>query len=361
MLERTALPDVTDADLQSVPLERAHTIPASWYTDARFHKLDQECIFSRHWQIVAHTSQLKNPGDVLVDSVAGRPIIIVLGRDRQIRAFYNVCRHRGGPLAMQNGNSNVLQCKYHGWTYTLEGSLRGAPHFDGVASFACKDYGLIPVPLECWEGLIFVRLSAEGPALSDYMTGIADRISPISVKEKQFYSRAEYRVHCNWKVYTDNYLEGYHVPYVHPELCKLYDYKNYKTDVSQFHTLQYAPLQTSGEAYYFWIFPNVMLNILPGRLQTNSVVPITCDETLVVFDYYYDDISSPQALKMIQNDLEYSDRIQQEDIEICEHVQRGLGSGVYDRGRFSVQFEEAVYRFQTLIKETYRDWIAARL
>src|SRR5262249_10524854 len=150
---------------------------------------------------------------------------------------------------------------------------------------------------------------------------------------------------CNWKVYMDNYLEGYHVPYVHPELCKLYDYRNYTTEVHHYYSLQCSPLSgqeniyTRGEggAYYYCIFPNFMLNILPGRLQTNLVLPLAHNRTLVIFRYYYDDVTSPAALKMIEDDLRYSDRVQQEDMQICEHVQKGLESRAYDRGRFSVK------------------------
>jgi choline monooxygenase len=163
----------------------------------------------------------------------------------------------------------------------------------------------------------------------------------------------------------DNYLEGYHVPHVHPELCKLYDYRNYMTEAHRYYSLQHSPLsgqeniytKSEGEAYYYCVFPNFMLNILPGRLQTNLVLPLAHNQTLVIFQYYYDDVSSPSAQKMIEDDLEYSDRVQQEDIEICEHVQKGLESRAYDRGRFSVKFEEGVYLFQNLLKQAYKGWL----
>ena len=294
-----------------------------------------------------------------------------------VRAFFNVCRHRGGPIAIEErGNCNALQCKYHGWTYTLEGMLRGVPQFDRVELFDRKDYGLVPVMFDVWEGLVFVNLSRSTRIvdLQLIVSGICERIKPNSLAAKKFCRRVSYEVNCNWKVYVDNYLEGYHLPYVHPELCNLLDYQKYITETFEHCSLQYSPLtgkeniysppslpksgnqdaSGSGAAFYYFIFPNFMLNILPGRLQTNLVVPIMHNKTRVIFDYYYDDISSPHALKIIEDDIEYSERIQQEDIEICEHVQKGLESIAYDRGRFSVEMEKGVYHFQCLLKGAYR-------
>ena len=365
MLDKQALAKLVEDDLGIQPLERAETIPSCWYTDPQFYNLEKECVFARTWQGVGHLRQVQNPGDFFLANIAGNPIIVVRGKDEQLRAFYNVCRHRGGPLATKDGNGAVLQCQYHGWTYLLDGSLRGVPYFDRVELFECKDFGLISIDVDSWEGLVFVRLVPEDLSLITYFDGIVERIAPTQLKNKTFSRRVEYQLNCNWKVYMDNYLEGYHVPYVHPELCKLYDYRNYVTEGHRYYSLQYSPLsgdeniytKGEGEAYYYCIFPNFMLNILPGRLQTNLVLPLSHNQTLVIFQYYYDDVSSAAALKIIEADLEYSDRVQQEDIEICERVQKGLESRAYDRGRFSVKFEEGVYLFQTLLKKAYRNWI----
>jgi choline monooxygenase len=366
MVDKNALRNLIERDLEIQPLEKAETIPSSWYTDPQFHQLEKECIFARTWQGIGHLGQVQNPGDYFLATIAGNPVIVVRDKDQQLRAFYNVCRHRGGPLACQDGTgATVLQCQYHGWTYLLDGSLRGVPHFDRVELFDRKDYGLIPVEVDCWEGLVFVRLCPNSIPLRAYFEGILERIAPTQLRTKTFYRRIDYPVNCNWKVYMDNYLEGYHVPYVHPELCKLYDFRSYVTETYQYYSLQYSPLsgqeniytKGEGEAYYYCVFPNFMLNILPGRLQTNLVLPVAHNKTLVIFEYYYDDTTSLGALKMIEDDLEYSERIQQEDIEICERVQIGLESRAYDRGRFSVKFEEGVYRFQALLKEAYRNWI----
>jgi choline monooxygenase len=320
---------------------------------------------------VGHVSQLPLPGDYLLGTVGHESVLVIRGKDSKLRAFYNVCRHRGGPLAIEErGNCNIIQCKYHGWTYLLDGSLRGTPKFDRTELFDEKEFGLVPIPLEEWEGLLFVRLSpgtgddrASGAVRTPgkLFDGIAARIAPHALAPKKFAQRVGYDVLCNWKVYVDNYLEGYHLPFVHPELCNLLDYQKYVTETYGDYSLQYSPFTGkenvytggSGEAYYYFLFPNFMLNILPGRLQTNTVIPVAHNRCKVMFDYYYDDLSSPSAAKAIQADLDYSDMVQKEDIEICELVQRGLESRSYDRGRFSVEMEQGVYHFQCLLKKAY--------
>ncbi|MEK6566758.1 MAG: aromatic ring-hydroxylating dioxygenase subunit alpha [Bacteroidota bacterium] len=365
MASLQALPDMKAEDLSIQPLEQAETIPSNWYTDPLFHELDKEAIFCKSWQQIGHLSKVQNSGDQLVSNVAGNPILAVRGQDNVVRSFYNVCRHRWGPLAMEDCSSKVLQCKYHGWTYLLDGSLRGTPKFDRTELFDRKDYGLIPVPFDAWEGLLFVNLTGEGPALKRVFDGLRERILPVSLASKIFCKRLVYTVKANWKVYVDNYLEGYHLPYVHPELCNLLDYQNYVTETFQYYSLQHSPIQkkdnlygsTDGPAYYFFVWPNFMLNILPGRLQTNVVIPSAHDKCTVIFDYYYDDVASSKAKEMIEADILYSDKVQKEDAEICEHVQRGLQSRAYNKGRFSPDMENGVYHFQTLLKQAYRSAI----
>lgn len=362
MLNTSTIPEIKEKDLAILPLERAETIPSSWYTDARFHEFDKEVIFANTWQGVGHLSRVLNAGDQTVSTVADNPILIVRGDDNKLRAFYNVCRHRGGPLAMDDCNARVLQCKYHGWTYRLDGSLRGTPRFDRTELFDRGEYGLVPVNLDTWEGLLFVRLVGDGPPVGSFFTGITERIAPISIANKKFYRRISYSVACNWKVYVDNYLEGYHLPYVHPELCNLLDYGNYVTETFPWHSLQHSPIQakenlygsSEGLAFYYYVWPNFMLNILPGRLQTNLVLPIAQNRCIVLFDYYYDDITSEKARKITEEDIRYSDSIQQEDAGICEHVQKGLESRAYTTGRFSVECENGVHHFQSLLKQAYR-------
>ena len=362
MSGNATIPDFSEGELGIVPLERAQTIPSSWYTDPRFLEIEKKYLFNEMWQYVGHLSRAPNPGDYFVAELIGNPVIVVRGNDNVLRAFFNVCRHRGGPLAMQDGHGKVLQCKYHGWTYALEGHLRGVPRFDRTELFDKKDYGLIPLTLATSDGLVFVALGKGSHPLSSILRGIAERIAPIDLSSMKFYRQVNYKIACNWKVYVDNYLEGYHVPFVHPELAKVLDYQQYATETFEHYSLQHSPLAEEdnvygvgkGHAFYYLIFPNFMLNILPGRLQTNFALPLSHRETLVIFDYYYDDISSDAAMKRIEEDMRYSDFVQQEDIAICERVQKGLESVAYDRGRFSVEMERAVYHFQCFLKRQLR-------
>jgi choline monooxygenase len=356
-------PRIAAADLRVRPLARAETIPSAWYTEAGFHELDREAVFAASWQHVADVRQLAEPGDHVVADVAGQPIIVVRGQDGELRAFYNVCRHRGGPLALKDGSADMLICKYHGWTYRLDGMLRGVPHFNQVELFDKKDYGLTPVHLAVWEGLVFVHLGRRpAPPLATLLQSIQERVAPTRLGALRFARRVDYDVQANWKVYVDNYLEGYHVPYVHPELFTLYDYESYVTEVHDWYSVQVGPLTAEGniytagggEALYYHVFPNLMLNVVPGRLQSNVVIPLAPDRCRVIFRYYYHDVAAPTARERIEADVAFSDKVQREDAEICERVQRGLASRAYDKGRFSVRFEAGVHHFQSLLKHAYR-------
>lgn len=362
-----SLPDIDPADLVSVPLERSETIPSAWYTDPRFAELERRAVFGQTWQYVADLGGLASPGDVVVTDVAEEPIIAVRDRAGALHAFFNVCRHRGGPLALKDERCDMLICKYHGWTYRLDGMLRGVPHFNQVELFDKEDYGLTPVPLAVWERLVFVHLGLSPAPIEANFTGIRERVAPTRLGALRFVRQVVYEVHSNWKVYVDNFLEGYHVPYVHPELYTLYDYEQYVTEVHDRYSLQVGPLTSErnvytaggGDGLYYFVFPNLMLNVVPGRLQLNVVIPLAVDRCRVLFRYYYADADGPEARKRIEADVTFSDRVQQEDAEICERVQRGLRSRAYDRGRFSVRFEAGVYHFQQLLKQAYRDHLTA--
>ncbi len=352
-------------ELNQPTIEQAFTIPSSWYHDQEVFDFEQEELFACNWQYVCHKDQLKYTGDVVHAVIAGNPILLIKTKDEGIRGFYNVCKHRGGPLAVKKGTTTVLQCQYHGWTYLTDGSLRGVPDWNLVELFDEKDFGLEPVELQSWDGLIFARIESGGTDLEEIVKGIAERIAPISLENLQFYREDEYDINCNWKVYVDNYLEGYHIPIVHPELANLLDYKNYVTESYPMYSLQHSPFKgednvyqvSEGEAFYYFLFPNMMLNILPGRFQMNLVEPISTNRCKVYFWYFYDDVKSKEKTGIIKNDLAYSEIIQQEDIEICEAVQRGLQSKAYNKGRFSVKRELGVYHFQSLLKKQFKSVI----
>lgn len=351
------------AALDIKPIERAKTIPASWYTDPFYYDLDQQILFEESWQFIGHTSQLPSPGSFITASLGNESVIIVKGKDEKIRAFFNVCLHRGGPIETAHcGVARMLQCKYHGWTYRLDGTLRGVPRFNFVELFDKNDYNLVEVDLHCWEGLLFVRLNPKAGPLLEKMEGIRERILPMELSALKFYRRVKYDINCNWKIYVDNFLEGYHLPFVHPELCDILDINEYVTETSPYYSLQYSPITaeeneystSGGTAFYYHLFPNFMLNILPNRLQTNVIMPAGIGKTRVIFDYYYNEVHSEKAIQEIEQDIAFSDKVQWEDIEICEHVQKGVHSRAYDQGRFSVECEQGVYHFQKLLKESYK-------
>jgi choline monooxygenase len=187
--------------------------------------------------------------------------------------------------------------------------------------------------------------------------GIAERIHPVDLGAWRFARHVAYDVACNWKVYVDNFLEGYHLPHVHPGLSKVLDYRAYETELFEWYSLQHSPLRNNegiygdGTAWYYFIYPNVMLNIMPGRLQTNRVLPLGDDRCRVEFGYYYAEDAA--ALARSANDERFSDEIQVEDIAICEAVQRGLASGVYEAGRLSPKRERGVWHFHQLLRSAY--------
>jgi choline monooxygenase len=346
-----------DSDLQRLPLDRAVGLAARFYTDPAVLELERREVFSHSWQLAAHTGELASPGDHVVTEVAGTPILVLRDDGSELRAFHNVCRHRAGPLATRNGRgAGALRCRYHGWTYSLEGQLRAAPEMAEAREFDVGSVRLTEVRVREWHGLVFVALSESAPKFDAVFGGIAERIRPVDIAGMSFQRRIEYLVDCNWKAYVDNFLEGYHLPHVHPGLSRILDYRAYVTELFDWYSLQHSPMRDgeeiygTGDAWYFFVYPNTMLNIMPGRLQTNRVVPLGLGRCRVEFDYYY----SPEGTARSGRDQSFSDEIQREDTAICEAVQRGLVSGSYVGGRLCPKREAGVWHFQNLLRDAYR-------
>lgn len=338
----------------------AETIPSRFYFLPETLLQERRLLFHRLPQLVGRLDQLQTPGSYFTAEVQGEPFLILRDADDVLRAFHNVCRHRAGPVANGSGRCNVLQCRYHGWTYSLDGRLLGTPDFDGVELFERREMGLRPARVEAWNQFIFV--TSEGPfSLNELLGDITERTQHCEISNMKFAARREYVIDCNWKVYVDNYVEGYHIPMVHPSLMNELDYEHYRTLASRYYSIQdapirggdrvrgrYRPTEAQSEALYFWIFPNLMLNIYPDNLSTNLIVPLGTDKTLTVFEWFFHDIESAEARATIEQTIELSDEIQGEDIEICEAVQRGLRSSSYDRGRYSVKRENGLHHFHSL-------------
>lgn len=343
-------------------LARAATLPARWYTDPELLTLERERIFARTWQAVGHTSDVARPGDFFACELLGEPLVITRDEDRTLRAFYNVCRHRAGAVATGKGNRRTLQCQYHGWTYKLDGSLHKTPEFEGVADFDPACYGLKPVRAEAWGPYVFVNLDPQAAPLAETLGEILPETAHIPLDMMRLVERRDYIVECNWKVYCDNYLEGYHIPVAHPGLYRVLDYEQYRVEPRRYHSRQlsplrptagsrYANLQADSEVLYYWVFPNFMLNIYPDNLSANIVLPLGPERTLTIFEWFFHDLGSGAAWEAVQQGIAFSDEIQREDIEICEAVQRGLRSRSYTQGRFSVKRENGVHHFHALVAE----------
>jgi choline monooxygenase len=213
-----------------------------------------------------------------------------------------------------------------------------------------------------WLGLVFPPVvAANAPHFDAFTAGIDARLgADRGLAQYGHHHRVGYDVACNWKVYVDNYLEGYHVPHIHPGLNSLLDYRSYVTETAEWYSYQWSPLESGeglygdGDALYYWLWPNTMLNILPGRLQTNRVVPRGVDRCRVEFDFYYALDEGDAARARREADLAFSDEVQREDLTICEDVQRGLASGSYVPGRLNPLRENAVHHFHELLRAAYR-------
>ena len=344
------------------PLEQASTIPASWYVDGRIAELERESVFGGTWQVVARVDQFVQPGNFVTAELAGEPLVIVRGADGQLRAFYNVCRHHAAAVVTEEcGKASIFRCPYHGWSYGLDGSLKGAPEFEGVCSFDRAQNGLVPVLVDTWEQFVFVNLDPKAAPLSDFLGRLIHRVAALNLGSLHFFERRSYSLNCNWKVFVDNYLDGgYHVPHLHKGLNSVLDYKQYTIENEDRYCLQSSPMVSSGDdsataatrtgnrAWYFWQYPNFMINLYQGYMDTNLVLPDGVDRCTVVFDFYFDDVS-PLAAERNRQSIAVGERVNDEDIGICEAVQRGLHSRAYNAGRLSVRREAGEHLFHRLL------------
>ena len=358
-------------------IECAHTLASRFYIDPSILEIEKSKLFRSTWQLVGTLQHacgevngvkrtIADPETFFTAEVAGEPIIVVRDKQGTLRAFSNVCRHRAGPIAQGSGCKNVLRCGYHGWTYTLDGRLIGTPDVEGVEFFDRSTMGMVLLRLETWEQFLFVNFDAQAEPLVAFLGEIPRQARGFQFNGLHSVERRDYVINCNWKVYVDNYLEGYHIPIAHPGLMREIDYAQYRTETFRYYSQQFAPIRAMKvddgerlyapgtglqEALYFWIFPNLMVNIYPDNVSTNLIVPISHDKTLTVFEWFFHEAESMQARERIRKAVEFSDEVQQEDIGLCESVQRGLRSVTYDRGRYSVRRENGVHHFHMLLGE----------
>ena len=345
------------------PLDHASTIPSPWYFDEGIGELEHSAVFGKTWQAVGRAAQVQNPGQFLTADIAGDPIVVVRGEDSQLRAFYNVCRHHAAAVVTEaQGCAKQFRCPYHGWTYGIDGALKGMVEFDGVCDFERSTNGLVPVHVDTWEDFVFVNLDPDAGSLASFLGSIPPIVAPLQLTKKlRYFDRRTYTLQCNWKVYVDNYLDGgYHVPHAHKGLSSVIEYTKYTIENFERACLQSSPLSSDsgseagvastrqGRAFYLWIYPNFMLNAYEGVMDTNVVVPLGVDKCAVIFDYYFSDISAAAETRN-RGSIAVSEKVQDEDMGICDAVQRGLGSRAYLAGRLSVRREAGEHLFHRLL------------
>ncbi len=347
--------DFFDTEL---PIERASTPPASWYNTKQMFDRERATVFRRSWQAVGRLDSLAREGDYISGSLAGEPYVALRGEDGRLRAFYNVCRHHATCVADGNGNTRQLVCPYHGWTYGLDGRLLKAPRMAGIEEFKREENGLLPLEIETWGSWIFLRQETGNEKLNELLQPLETRLNAGSLR---FHKQVRYEIQCNWKVFVDNYLDGgYHVSHLHKNLASQLDLDGYHTEIIGKLSLQTCgagegkgstdgkdfPARLQGGAVYAFVYPNFMINRYGPMMDTNWVLPLGHQRTLTVFDYFFEPDCSAD---FIARSLEASDQVQQEDLGICESVQRGLASSAFDVGRYAPRLEGAAHHFHRLL------------
>lgn len=295
------------------------TPAATFYTDpARLH-VEQEQVFARSWQLVGHVDQLENPGDYFTTRLGREPLLFT-NDGGTIRGFFNVCRHRAGPVAQGCGRAQRLSCRYHGWTYDLSGQLLRATEMEG-ADFDPAKIRLQSVAVHRFGPLLFAALDPATPSFDSLFPGVTERCAPLALERMRYVTTRNYPVNANWKAYVDNYLEGYH-----------------------------GGASGDGQAYYYWLYPNLMLNIYEGQLQTNVVIPVDVDHTIVRFDWFSPEpVPDPETNERWRELTHFSEMVQAEDAGICETVQFNFGSRAYRPGPYSPKRESGVRLFHSLM------------
>jgi choline monooxygenase len=350
-------------------IARAWSLPTRFYTDPAVFAAENEKIFAHSWQVVGHRHQLANPGDFFTTELQGEPFLLVRGASGELRGFYNVCRHRAGPPAEGCGSRKLFRCGYHGWTYGLDGKLISATEVEGVQDFRPEDFALKQVRAQEWFNLVFVNLDPNAEPLLKSLGELPEQAESFGFQRMKLFERRTYDMKCNWKTYVDNYLEGYHLPSVHPGLNRELDYNAYTVEPYARHVRQFSPIRgaqpgdSTPRRYqeardelttdYFWIFPNWMLNCYPDNISLNIVLPLETERSLAIFEWYLPekDLRSQAALEAVT----FSDQIQIEDVAICETVQKNLHSRSYERGRYSVQQEKGVHAFHRMYADAMQE------
>ncbi|HLI79104.1 MAG TPA: aromatic ring-hydroxylating dioxygenase subunit alpha [Candidatus Binataceae bacterium] len=335
-------------------LESGHTLPARWYTNNAVFAAEKERIFHRSWQYVGHAGQVAKPGDFITTKLGDIPVVIARDTDGGLRAFANVCRHRGSEVVLEcAGNRKTLQCHYHGWTYNLDGTLRNAPRANEQQSFAKEELSLIPFAIETWGPMIFVKPNREPGSLRDVIGNLPSLFDSarIDLTRLRMYRQDVYDIAANWKIIIENFNECYHCPIAHPAFSELIDTDKYSVDTEhEYYSTYCGPLLRSREpgVTYATLWPTAMiaLSSMPMAMQVLCTYPIDAGHTRETIDYYFAEGTSDDQIRQYK---ELADLVQREDVVLCESVQRGLAAGIIENGTLMLSRERGIQHFQRLV------------
>lgn len=355
-------------------IRRACTLPASFYRRPDVFEALADSVFARSWQYVGHERDIELPGSArphqLLPGFLNEPLVLTRDEGGELHCLSNVCSHRANLVQQSAGSVRKLRCRYHGRRFGLDGKLEFMPEFEGVEGFPSQSDDLPRVPLGNLDGFLFAGLD---PALGfeEVVEPLRALVEHYPLRELRFDATRsrDYVVQAHWALYIDNYLEGFHVPYVHPELAESVDYGSYRSDVHAWSSVQVAEARTQGRstptfdagpeygsvaAVYVWLFPNTMFNFYPWGVSVNVVQPLALDRTKVSFFTY---VGRPELLD--QGAGGSLDRVEREDEQVVEDVQKGMRSRLYRGGRFSPAREAAVHHFHRLLGDALGPVVSA--
>lgn len=317
------------------------TLPARWYWDPEIFERERQAIFRTEWQVLGAIEHVEEAGACLSGDIAGWPVLAVRDSDGALRAFHNVCRHRASPIVRERTETcAALQCPYHGWTYGLDGSLKRARDFgEDVPELA-----LHPIGVAEWRGLVWVNLDA---SVAFDLGSFAAECDGLEMESFRLVAESSHVVRCNWKTYADNYAEGYHIPFIHPELNSQLDMRSYRVDANDRWTRHSASMRDGSPAagIWLWRFPNLALNVYANGMNVEHFTPLTPTTTRIDYTYFFrDGVGDEEAMKLSHDLLA-------EDGAICEAVQRNLEAGIYDTGLLSPNHEGGLVLLHRLVRE----------
>jgi Rieske 2Fe-2S family protein len=338
----------------------AKTLPSRFFTSQDIFDQEREGIFARRWIVVGRESEIAEPGAYVVKEVAGESLIVVRDKSNQVRAFFNVCRHRGTRICTEHSGrfSNTIQCPYHAWTYTLDGKLLGAPSMDGIANFDKGEYPLHSAAVALWEGFVLVNISSEPEPIESAWAPVLMRFSRYNLPNLRVERRIDYDLACNWKLVFENYSECYHCGPVHPQLVKISPSDSGANDLTSgpflggYMTLPNAEgMSNSGKAcaipvgdlspedlkrvYYYTLFPNVLLSLHADYVMVHYITPVSPTRTLITCEWLFHPEASKRPGFNPDDGVAFWDETNRQDWKVCELSQLGVSSRAYTPGPYS--------------------------